>query len=502
MPDLTTCTLCGTTTAPGGPEGAQGRAFSSVLGRNRTRVAQKTLLVADDDASIRSLLEQLLSEEGFTVLEASTGTEVVDKVKESSPDLVIMDVRMPELDGIEALSRLKASNPKTAVLIMTAFGSSNAAIRAMELGAFDYITKPFELEKISHTVKRVLDYQDLTQEVEVLRDEISTLVQTERIVGNSPAMQEVYKTIGKVAKADATVLITGESGTGKELVAEALHFNSNRRSGPLVKVSCAALPETLLEAELFGHEKGSFTGAMTQRRGRFEMADKGTIFLDEIGEMTVPTQTKLLRVLQERKIERIGSNVPIKVDIRIIVATNKDLQRQVEQSKFRDDLYYRLNVINIHMPPLRDRKEDIPSLVEHFLAKHRYSATAQPAAISEEAIRRLMEYNWPGNVRELENVIERAVVLSRGQIITSRELPFGDHEAGEGDEGEAGVDVKADSSFFKKSVAQFEKDLIMKALRDANGNRSKAAEMLGIYRRLLYAKIKEYGLEGYPPKGR
>ena len=465
-------------------------------------MAQKTLLVADDDASIRSLLKQLLSDEGFNVLEASTGIEVVDKVKESSPDLVIMDVRMPELDGIEALSRVKATNPKTAVLIMTAFGSSNAAIRAMELGAFDYITKPFELDKISHSVKRVLDYQDLTAEVEVLRDEISSLVQTERIVGNSPAMQEVYKTIGKVAKADATVLITGESGTGKELVAEALHFNSNRRSGPMVKVSCAALPETLLEAELFGHEKGSFTGAMTQRRGRFEMADKGTIFLDEIGEMTVPTQTKLLRVLQERKLERIGSNLPIKVDIRIIVATNKDLQKQVEQSKFRDDLYYRLNVINIHMPPLRDRKEDIPSLVEHFLAKHRYSATAQPAAISEEAIRRLMEYNWPGNVRELENVIERAVVLSRGQIITSRELPFGDHDAAEGEEGEGEADAKGDSSFFKKSVAQFEKDLIMKALRDANGNRSKAAEMLGIYRRLLYAKIKEYGLEGYPPKGR
>ena len=462
-------------------------------------MAQKTILVADDDASIRSLLKQLLVDEGFAVQEASTGIEVVETVKESSPDLVIMDVRMPELDGIEALSRLKGSNPKTAVLIMTAFGSSNAAIRAMELGAFDYITKPFELEKISHSVKRVLDYQDLTQEVEVLRDEISSLVQTERIVGNSPAMQEVYKTVGKVAKADATVLITGESGTGKELVAEALHFNSNRRSGPLVKVSCAALPETLLEAELFGHEKGSFTGAMAQRRGRFEMADKGTIFLDEIGEMSVPTQTKLLRVLQERKIERIGSNLSIKVDIRIVCATNKDLQKLVEQNKFRDDLYYRLNVINIHMPPLRERKEDIPSLVEHFLAKHRYSATAQPAAISEEALRRLMEYNWPGNVRELENVVERAVVLSRGLIITSRELPFGEHEAGEDDDS---GEMKGDSSFFKKSVAQFEKDLIMKALRDAGGNRSKAAEMLGIYRRLLYAKIKEYALEGYPPKAR
>jgi len=464
-------------------------------------VAQRTILVADDDASIRSLLKQLLSDEGYSVVEATTGTEVVEKVKDTNPDLVIMDVRMPELDGIEALSKLKISSPKTSVLIMTAFGSSNNAIRAMELGAFDYITKPFELDKISHTVKRVIEYRDLTSEVQVLRDEISSLVQTERIVGNSPAMQEVYKTVGKVAKADATVLITGESGTGKELVAEALHYNSNRRSGPIVKVSCAALPETLLEAELFGHEKGSFTGAMTQRRGRFEMADKGTIFLDEIGEMSLPMQTKLLRVLQERKIERVGSSLPIKVDIRIICATNKDLQRQVEQQKFRDDLFYRLNVINIHMPPLRDRKEDIPALVEHFLAKHRYSATAQPAAISEEALKRLMEYEWPGNVRELENVVERAVVLSRGQIITSRELPFGDHE-GDGHEEEGGDEVSVEKSFFKKSVAQFEKDLIMKALRDANGNRSKAAEMLGIYRRLLYAKIKEYGLEGYPPKGR
>jgi len=464
-------------------------------------VAQRTILVADDDASIRSLLKQLLSDEGYSVVEATTGTEVVEKVKDTNPDLVIMDVRMPELDGIEALSKLKVSSPKTSVLIMTAFGSSNNAIRAMELGAFDYITKPFELDKISHTVKRVIEYRDLTSEVQVLRDEISSLVQTERIVGNSPAMQEVYKTVGKVAKADATVLITGESGTGKELVAEALHYNSNRRSGPIVKVSCAALPETLLEAELFGHEKGSFTGAMTQRRGRFEMADKGTIFLDEIGEMSLPMQTKLLRVLQERKIERVGSSLPIKVDIRIICATNKDLQRQVEQQKFRDDLFYRLNVINIHMPPLRDRKEDIPALVEHFLAKHRYSATAQPAAISEEALKRLMEYDWPGNVRELENVVERAVVLSRGQIITSRELPFGDHEAGEHDE-DGGDEVSVEKSFFKKSVAQFEKDLIMKALRDATGNRSKAAEMLGIYRRLLYAKIKEYGLEGYPPKGR
>ena len=464
-------------------------------------MAQRTILVADDDAAIRSLLKQVLGDEGYAVVEAATGTEVLEGVKTSNPDLVIMDVRMPELDGIEALQKVKTMAPRTNVLIMTAFGTSNHAIKAMELGAFDYITKPFELDKISHTVKRAFQYQDLTQEVEVLRDEISSLVQTERIVGNSAAMQEVYKTVGKVAKSDATVLITGESGTGKELVAEALHYNSSRRSGPLVKVSCAALPETLLEAELFGHEKGSFTGAMAMRKGRFELADKGTIFLDEIGEMSLPTQTKLLRVLQERKIERIGSAIPIKVDIRIICATNKDLQKLVEQQKFRADLFYRLNVINIHMPPLRERKEDVSALVEHFLAKHRYSASAQPASISEEALKRLEEYDWPGNVRELENVVERAVVLSRGQIITSRELPFGDHE-GEHDGEHEGEDLSTEKSFFKKSVAQFEKDLIMKALRDAGGNRSKAAEMLGIYRRLLYAKIKEYGLEGYPPKGR
>ena len=464
-------------------------------------MAQRTILVADDDAAIRSLLKQVLGDEGYAVVEAATGTEVLEQAKTSNPDLVIMDVRMPELDGIETLQKLRTAAPRISVLIMTAFGSSNHAIKAMELGAFDYVTKPFELDKILHTVRRAFQYQDLSAEVEVLRDEISSLVQTERVVGNSAAMQEVYKTVGKVAKSDATVLITGESGTGKELVADALHYNSTRRSGPLVKVSCAALPESLLEAELFGHEKGSFTGAMATRKGRFELADKGTIVLDEIAEMSLATQTKLLRVLQERKIERVGSSLPIKVDIRVICATNRDLQKQVEQQKFRDDLFYRLNVINIHMPPLRDRKEDIPSLVEHFLAKHRYSASAQPATISEEALRRLMEYDWPGNVRELENAVERAVVLSRGQVITSRELPFGDHE-GEHDGGREADEVSAEKSFFKKSVAQFEKDLVMKAIRDAAGNRSKAAEMLGIYRRLLYAKIKEYGLEGYPPKNR
>src|SRR5437773_2325756 len=464
------------------------------------KVAQRTILVADDDASIRSLLKQLLSDEGYSVVEATTGTEVVEKVKDTNPDLVIMDVRMPELDGIEALSKLKVSSPKTSVLIMTAFGSSNNAIRAMELGAFDYITKPFELDKISHTVKRVIEYRDLTSEVQVLRDEISSLVQTERIVGNSPPMQEVYKTVGKVAKADATVLITGESGTGKELVAEALHFNSNRRSGPMIKVSCAALPETLLETELFGHEKGSFTGAMTMRKGRFEIADKGTIFLDEIGEMTLGTQTKLLRILQEHEFERIGSNTPIKVDIRVIAATNRDLAEEVDRNRFREDLYYRLNVIHIHMPPLRDRKEDIPALVEHFLAKYRWSADAIPTTITEEALARLVAYDWPGNVRELENAVERAVVLSRGQPITVDQLPFDSQRAPRGNgrkpaashAGEPSEEALEPVSVggnqtdangngvssengepggpFKKRVSALEKRLILEALERAGGN--------------------------------
>jgi len=332
-------------------------------------------------------------------------------------------------------------------------------------------------------------------------------------------MLEVYKLIGKVAPSDATVLITGESGTGKELVAEALHRASKRNPHPLVKVSCAALPETLLETELFGHEKGSFTGAMTMRKGRFETANKGTIFLDEIGEMTLGTQTKLLRILQEREFERIGSNTPIQIDIRVIVATNRNLAQEVEKSRFREDLYYRLNVIHIHMPPLRERKEDIPLLVEHFLVKYRHAPGAIPTSITEEAMHRLSEHEWPGNVRELENAIERAVVLSRGNPITLEYLAFDDRreaadrarmsgrrsrleDAANAADDEELSDVEhaatnggaSNGGSFKDQVAALERELIKEALDRADGNRTKAAEELGIYRRLLYAKIKEYGL--------
>ncbi len=480
------------------------------------------VLVVDDDNDIRSLLSDLLKGDGYRVQAVGTGSEALAAVEKERPDLVMMDVKLPDQDGLNVLKELKRNHSDLEVIVMTAFGGSSTAIKAMEQGAYDYVTKPFDIDDLLATLKRVFEHADMSNEVSALRLELGkSAAERERIVGSSRPMMEVYKLIGKVASSDATVLITGESGTGKELVAEALHRASKRNPHPLVKVSCAALPESLLETELFGHEKGSFTGAMTMRKGRFEMANKGTIFLDEIGEMTLGTQTKLLRILQEREFERIGSNTPIKVDIRVITATNRNLAEEVEKSRFREDLYYRLNVIHIHMPPLRDRKEDIPLLTEHFLVKYRHGPGAIPTTISEEALEKLVNYDWPGNVRELENAIERAVVLSRGNLITPEHLPFGDaREArdrarlsarkasatasatdGQTDGDAAEVEAPAAeeeggavNGSFKKAVADLEKRLILDALERAGGNRSKAAEELGIYRRLLYAKLREYGL--------
>jgi DNA-binding NtrC family response regulator len=412
---------------------------------------------------------------------------------------------------------------------MTAFGGSSTAIQAIGEGAYDYVTKPFETDDLLATLRRVFERAEMAEEVANLSLELGkSAAKRERIVGSSRPMLEVYKVIGKVAASHATVMISGESGTGKELVAEAIHRASPRNAFPLVKVSCAALPETLLETELFGHERGSFTGAIAMRKGRFELANKGTIFLDEIGEMTLGTQTKLLRILQEREFERIGSNTPIKVDIRVIAATNRDLAEEVDRSRFREDLYYRLNVIHIHMPPLRERKEDIPALVEHFLLKYRWSQDAPPTTITGDALAQLVAYDWPGNVRELENAVERAVVLSRGDPIAVEHLPFaepvakggrrasakGDKEAesataiatpiatdgsSNGSSGASDVDddgalVGATPSPFKRQVAELERRLILEALERAGGNRTRAAEELGIYRRLLYDKMREFGL--------
>jgi two-component system response regulator AtoC len=454
-------------------------------------MAGKQILVADDDPSIRDLLRSFLEAEGYRVSEARSGGEVMARLGNGRPDLLLMDLRMPELSGMEVLQTIHEQGLNIPAVLMTAFGTSSIAIKAIQLGAYDYIMKPFELDDVLVTIRRFFDYQDLASEVQSLRSQLGTYDPGERVVGHSPRMLDIYKTIGKVARTDATVLITGETGTGKELVAEVLHSNSLRRQGPLVKVACASLPETLLESELFGHEKGAFTGAYLQRRGRFELAHKGTIFLDEIGEMTLGTQKKLLRVLQEREFERVGGSIPIKVDTRVIAATNKSLADEVASGGFRADLYYRVNVIVMDMPPLRDRKEDIPLLVDHFLHKHRLTPGSQPARVSEDALSTLIRHDWPGNVRELENTVERAVVLAQGDVITAAHLllsPVAERKF---------VDIEETIRRqvpMKDVVADVEKGLILEALRQAQGNRTQAAKTLGIYRRLLYAKMKEYGI--------
>jgi two-component system response regulator AtoC len=440
-------------------------------------VAQR-VLIADDAAAIRDVLREALLDEGYEVAEATSGDEVLDAFNGSdspSPDLVLMDIRMPGKDGLEVLRALRSTrHDELPIIVMTAFGSASTAIEAMKLGAFDYIAKPFELQEVALAVERFFERRELSERVVRLiaegnRDEV--------LIGDSQAMQAIYKTIGRVARSNATVLVSGETGTGKELVATVLHRNSTYSSGPLIKVNCAALPETLLESELFGHEKGAFTGAVAQRKGRFELAHKGTIFLDEVGEMTLATQKKLLRVLQEREFERVGGTISIKVDTRVVAATNKELPREIDAGNFREDLYYRLNVIAIELPPLRERAGDIPLLVEHFLDKHRYGRGTAPARISQEAMAMLLDHEWPGNVRELENTIERAVVMSRGGVIA------GDHISFPGQESRRTVDVSqaiADGTTLDAFMKDMETRFLREALRQAGGDEPVAAGLAGI----------------------
>ncbi len=455
--------------------------------------SRKRILIADDDAAIRGLLKEFLGNEGFETVEARSGKEVLQAASAAEPDLMLLDLRMPEWDGMEIMRRLKERDLSIPVVLMTAYGTSSSAIQAIQLGAFDYLTKPFELDDVLLTVKRFFDHERLASVVRKLRGQLVGRDLTERIIGNTAAMQAVYKMIGRVAQTDATVLVTGETGTGKELVAEVLHLFSAYRDGPLVKVNCAALPETLLESELFGHEKGSFTGAIAQHKGRFEMAHKGTIFLDEIGEMTLATQKKLLRVLQEKEFERVGGTVPVKVDCRVVTATNRNLRHEVEQGRFREDLFYRLNVIAIHMPPLRERKEDIPLLVEHFLNKYRYTAGAPPARISEGAVELLMEHDWPGNVRELEHSIQRAVVLAQGKVITKEHLMLDPAK----ELGVINLDQKLQQGeTLTQIMSGIEAYLVSRALERNKGNRHETARLLGLDLSGLERKLEEYGLAG------
>lgn len=444
----------------------------------------KYILIADDETSITDLLTDLLVEAGYEVDCVHTGTDVLEKLKGTSNyQLVLMDVNMPGLDGLEVLEQIRQKSLDLPVIMITGFGTSSIAIRAMQMGASDYLHKPFNLDEVLLVVKRVFEYQELASRV---RDLEGSAGIRERMIGQTPVMHDVYKTIGRVAASNASVLVTGETGTGKELVANLIHQNSGRK-GAFVAVNCAALPETLIESELFGHEKGAFTGAMAQRKGRFETANKGTIFLDEVGEITLPVQKKLLRVLQEGEIERVGGSTPVKVDVRVLAATNRDLLHEVAQGHFREDLYYRLNVINIHMPPLRERPEDIPLLVEHFLNKYRYRNGAPPTRISEEALERLQNYDWPGNVRQLENEIERAVVMSQGAVITSRFLSLSTNNES------PQIDLAArvrNSTGLTNVLETVERIMINEALRQSDGNYDVAASRLGLKTDELAKRLK------------
>jgi two-component system response regulator HydG len=446
------------------------------------------VLVVDDEESHRIMLRAVLKEEGYDPTEASDGLEAVKAVEQEPFDLILMDIRMKEMDGIEALTEIRKISPLVPVLIMTAYASVKTAVDALKAGAFEYLTKPLDIEELKILIEKALEFYHLREENLALRERLGSRFDFSRIIGKGRKMKELFDFLAQVAPSEATVLILGESGTGKELVANAIHHNSSRTQQPFVKVACAALPETLLESELFGHEKGAFTGAIARREGRFQAAHRGTIFLDEVGEMSSAIQTKLLRALQEREFEPLGSSRTIKVDVRVIAATNKDLSREIKEGRFREDLFYRLNVIPIHLPPLRDRKEDIPALANHFLSLYREKNKKDIKEISPKAFDLLIRYDWPGNIRELENCLERAVIVARGELIAPVDLPPSIQNLPAGKE-EAEILFPAGIS-----LQETEKALILKTLEDTGGNRSRAAEILGINRRTLQMKLKEYGM--------
>ena len=442
-----------------------------------TTLAGSTILVADDEAGIRDLLCDILEPEGAIVRTVASGLEALAAIEADEPDLAILDVRMPPPDGLAVLQQLRTKGRDLPVLIITAQESSTVTIEAMQRGAYDYIAKPFDPDEVLLVVQRAIEHRRLTREVFTLKQQV---VGDPRdiMIGHSAPMQNVYKTIGRVAGSDATVLVTGESGTGKELVAQMLHRTSPRRDAPLIAINCAALTETLLESELFGHEKGAFTGAIAQRKGRFEQANKGIIFLDEIGEISAATQKKLLRVLQERTFERVGGNVPVRIDVRVVAATNKDLLHEATAGSFREDLYYRLNVINIHMPPLRERKDDIPLLVAHFLGKHRKRGGKEPR-IAETAMQALLDYDWPGNVRQLENTIERAAVLAQGELIGPEHLVLSDSSGAQEQFLTAALERLLDQGRGLESLlGDLRQRFIALALDRSGGDRSAAARLL------------------------
>ncbi len=449
---------------------------------------KRTLLLVDDDSAHRTMLKAHLSREGYDIIEADDGDIAVHLARERDIDLVLLDLKMRRMDGIQALKEIHQHKPEIPVIIITAFSSVENAVTAMKQGAFDYVTKPIDSDALSLTVQRALKFKKLEQENRTLKQRLGEKFDLGNLVGTSQPMQELAETLALVAPSDATVLITGESGTGKELVAGAVHHNSRRKDAPFIKVNCAALHENLLESELFGHEKGAFTGAADQRKGRFELADKGTLFLDEIGDMSTTTQAKILRVLQEGEFERLGGSSTIKVDVRLLTATHKNLEQMVEEGGFRQDLFFRLSVVPLHLPPLRNRPMDIPTLAEHFLNHFCKKNRKDIRSFESEAMEALLAYQWPGNIRELENAIERAVILCLEEKIALTHLPLQVRQS-YADNTERPFAIRPGLT-----LKDMEKELILSTLRQTDNNRTRAAEILGVTRQTLQNKLKEYGL--------
>jgi two-component system nitrogen regulation response regulator GlnG len=464
------------------------------------------VLVADDEDSLRWVLEKGLRHAGYDVVGVKDGESAVRAFEAEPFDLVFLDIRMPGLGGLDVLTQLRQRHDAVQVIVMTAHGTMETAIQAMQRGAYDYLAKPFDLDEVILLAERALTARRLTEEVAQLRTGLHEVWEFGALIGRHPRMQDVYKTIGRIAGSDVTVLLRGESGTGKELVARAIHHYSRRAGRPFVAVSCAAIPGTLLESELFGHERGAFTDAKERKLGKLELAHGGTFYLDEIGDMPLELQAKLLRALQERTVERVGGREPIRIDVRVLGATNRDLEALMREGRFREDLYYRLNVVTVNLPPLRDRRRDIPLLVEHFLAKH--GSDLGERGISPDALDRLVGYDWPGNVRELENVVQRAMVMASGGVILPEHLPIGPVSAAASVAVDATLEemierklldcvrgLRQESNLYDLLIGLVEKPLLRAVLRETGGNQVKAAQILGINRNTLRKKLTAHDID-------
>ncbi|OGQ07945.1 MAG: sigma-54-dependent Fis family transcriptional regulator [Deltaproteobacteria bacterium RBG_19FT_COMBO_46_12] len=469
----------------------------------------ETIVVVDDDLSLCHFLTKPLSQKGYQVIACHNGKQALEIINEQEADLILLDNKLPDRMGLEILKDIKQTRPKMPVIIMTAFGTTDTAIEAMRLGAFDYVLKPFELEEISELVVKGLEANKLMKKAVAIPALSEFMEDSDQIIGKSKAMQEVYKLIGQVAESDVTVLIRGESGTGKELVARAIYQHSHRKDAPFLAINCAAIPETLLESELFGHEKGAFTGASKKRIGKFEQCNQGTILLDEVGDMTLATQAKILRVLQEGEFERIGGNETIRADVRVLASTNRRLEELINQGKFREDLYYRLKIMSITLPPLKERKEDIQELTEYFFHLYNRQLGTQVRYIDPSIFNKLFSYSWSGNVRELANTIKRGLILAKGDVLTAEDIIFDTEDSAisfaNEEELEKNLNKMLDPLFsdilrfwgtglHSNLLEKVEKFLIQKSLAETSGNQVQAAKLLGISRNTLRHRIEKYGL--------